>query len=303
MQLRGLLSASELEVIERSKTVRYGEDVSRIHRGYELATLILGFSGTGEELSKMIKDNNLSSVEGRRETSMRISAEANERLTDMAKECSVSKIAVVRGILEIRKRELAHNSASNRRFEKREAARCVKDYLKERMIPYEADIDTGILRLTMTLKAENCPGRILECCIWFFEDSMEVRVYYGEMGAGICRESGRIADLYRLLNFINARVWVRCSDGADGVFYAPDERYTPRFYLTEDDRFDITATTMIPYVLFDDQRLMTMDYITASIPELMDKLSPALFRMLTGLIDVQKAIMTIKKAINKEQIE
>lgn len=302
MQLRGLLSASELEVLEKSKTVRYGADASRIHRGYELGTLILEFADT-RALRDVITENNLSSMEGRRETSMRISVKANERLTDLAKACSVSKIAAVRGILELRRRRLARENTAEKRFDRREAVRCVKDYLQEHTIPYEADIDTGLLRITMTLKAANCPGRILESCIWFYEESMEVRTYYGEMGAAICKESGRIADLYRLLNFINARVWVRCSDGADGVFYAPDERYTPRFYLTEDDRFDITATTMIPYVLFDDQRLMTMDYITASIPELMDKLSPALFRMLTGLIDVQKAIMTIKKAINKEQIE
>lgn len=54
----------------------------------------------------------------------------------------------------------------------------------------------------------------LEGCIWFFDKAAEVRVYYNSIGADICKRSEYRGELYRLLNFINALVFMECPNGS-----------------------------------------------------------------------------------------
>lgn len=85
----------------------------------------------------------------------------------------------------------------------------VTSYLKLHNLYFEIDQMEGIPRLTMVLKNCNkCPDYITEGCIWFYENSMEVRVYYSKLGAEICQKSKYLPELYRLLNYINTRLWV-----------------------------------------------------------------------------------------------
>ena len=71
-------------------------------------------------------------------------------------------------------------------------------YLKQHNLYFETDLMEGIPRITMVFK--NCdrfPGYITEGCIWFYENSMEVRVYYSKLGAEICQKSKHLPELYK----------------------------------------------------------------------------------------------------------
>lgn len=158
------------------------------------------------------------------------------------------------------------------------------EYLKSHEIYWEMDHMEGIPRITMVFKnCDNCPNFITEGCIWFYEDSMEVRVYYSELGADICKTSQNRSELYRLLNFLNARLWPRVSDGMGGTLYQSQHLLSPRFYVTEDDRYDITAAMMVSYTHFEMYALEIEDFITAALPGLMNVLSPFVFLVLVSL--------------------
>lgn len=165
----------------------------------------------------------------------------------------------------------------------------LSNYLKAHNIEYESRIDIGCPEITMCLAAENAPSRCVESCIWFYEDGAEARAYYANPGPQICRESSNRVELLYLLNFINAGVFLACSDGADGAIYQPQMLYTPRIYLSEDLHYDIVMTTMIHYDFYELAPLETADYLTAYCPELLDKLSWPIFNLLSGQITLNLA--------------
>ena len=154
----------------------------------------------------------------------------------------------------------------------------VTSYLKLHNLYFETD------------QMEGSPDYITEGCIWLYENSMEVRVYYSELGAEICKKSKHLPELYRLMNYINARLWVGVSDGMDGVLYQSQYLISPRFYITEDEMQDITATMLIPYTHFEMDVLELEDFITAALPSLLNSLSVPVFLLLEGRITVEEAI-------------
>lgn len=174
-------------------------------------------------------------------------------------------------------------------------------YLKAHCIKFHEDVYENTKRITMAYKGySNCPNNIIEGCLYFYSDCMECRVYYTELGSDICKNSAHQADLYRLLNYINACVWPCTSDGFDGEDRTP-YLYTPRIYVTEDACYDITATSMIPYDFYEILPILTGDYITACIPELMNKLSPAIFGLLTGKMTIENAIAYVESAVLNQE--
>ena len=174
-------------------------------------------------------------------------------------------------------------------------------YLKSHFIKHCEDTFENTKRLTMPYTGyANCPGMALESCIYFHFDCMECRVYFSELASDICKNSTHQADLHRLLNYINATVWPRVSDGFEGEYRTP-YLHTPRIYITEDGYYDITATSMISYDFYEISPIITADYITACIPELMDKLSPAIFGVLGGKITTEDAIAYVNSAVLNEE--
>lgn len=172
-------------------------------------------------------------------------------------------------------------------------ARDFKDYLRSFNIPYKEDVDMGAKRFTFVFMCDNAPGGFVEGCIWFFDKAAEMRVYYNSIGADICKKSECRNELLRLLNFINARVFMGCFDGGNRMFDS-SILHTPRIYLTEDEGFDISITTMINYDFWKMARYETHDYITAYCPELLDRLAPYIYGMLKNNLSIMEAISGIK---------
>lgn len=172
----------------------------------------------------------------------------------------------------------------------------MKKYLKEHFIKHQEDTDDGVSRYTMLYEGcDCCPDKVLEACIWFYQDLMECRVYYNRNGQQWCRESKNRDDLLKLLNFINARLWVSMDDGEGGALYSPNYLYTSRFYVTED--FDIVMTTMIPYDFYEVAPLETEDYVTGACPDVLEMLSAHIFCVLLGEMSAEQAIMRVKTEI------
>ena len=171
----------------------------------------------------------------------------------------------------------------------------ILNYLKSHNIYFEADMDEDTQRITMVFKnCDRCPGRITEGSIYFYDECMEVRVYYSELGAQICSESKNVPDLYRLMNYLNALIWPRVMDGMNGMLYNPEHLVSPRFIVTEDGMNDITTIMAIPYSHFTMDALQIEDYITAALPNLLDSLSAPIFLLLADRIKVEEAINMVE---------
>ena len=194
--------------------------------------------------------------------------------------------------------ELTENYAKRKRDSER-VAYWLERYLRDFSIPYKKDIDLGAVRVKFVFMCENAPGGFTEGCIRLFDKAAEARVYYNQMGAEICNKSKCRQDLLRLLNYINARVFMELSDGGDR-WYDPQILYTPRMYLTEDEGYDISITTMINYRFWRMAEMETDDYIMAYQPELLDKLAPFIFGILKGELTVNDAINGIKCEVLNE---
>ena len=191
------------------------------------------------------------------------------------------------------------NQQSEVEMNRIEAIRYYEGYLKRNHIRYKKTIDSGVPLITMAFAVEKVPGGYVESCIWWFEDVAEARVYYNEAGMNICAESEYRDELIRVLNYINARVFMSCGGGHGS--YKPAMLYTPRIYMTEDGFYDITITTIINYDFMEVAPLETADYITIYCPEYLELLSPAVFGVLLRLMTDREAISFIKHNILKEE--
>ena len=175
-------------------------------------------------------------------------------------------------------------------------------YLQSYNISFETDYFEGTPRITMLFKnCEMCPGKISEGCIYFYDEEMEVRVFYSGLGSEMCKKSENLPDLYRLMNYLNARVWVRVLDGAEGTLYKSQYLFSPRFYVTEDGMSDITAMMIMPYTHFEMDKLESEDFITAALPNLMNSLSTPIFLLLAKKINIEEAISMIKSEVLGEK--
>lgn len=175
-----------------------------------------------------------------------------------------------------------------------------KNYLKAHNIYHTESIgiEDRVREITMVLDAKNAPDKYVEGCVWWNGEEAEVRTYYNAMGAEICSKSGHIDELLRLLNFINARVFLNCGEWSG--LYKPHMLYTPRIYLTEDGFSDIAITTICSLDFWELTPLETADYITIYCPELLDKLAPAIFGVLLGEVTGEESIAYVKKKILNE---
>lgn len=178
------------------------------------------------------------------------------------------------------------------------AMESISTYLKEHNIYFETDNVDGISRVSMVFQhCDRCPGRYIEGCIYFYDDCMEVKVFYSELGSQICRDSDKKPELYRLINYLQAKMWPCVSDGMNGLLYKSQYLICPRFYVTEDGLSDITAAMLIPYSHFMLDMLEIEDFITAAIPDLLDSLSIPLFSLITGKMSIGAAIHVIENEV------
>ncbi len=170
------------------------------------------------------------------------------------------------------------------------------NYLKTKNIPFVEDVDAGAMRYTMSYKNYDfAPEGIIESCIWWFKDVAEIRIYFSERAAEICKSyPENHANLYRLFNYINANVWTSGYDGWNNLLYKSSLLYTPRIYMTEDGCCDITMTMMLPYDFYEVAPLETEDFITAALPTLMNDLSYSIFLVVSGKYSVDQAIERLK---------
>lgn len=168
-------------------------------------------------------------------------------------------------------------------------------YLKERNIYFFEDFSEGTPRITMSFEEfQNSPSKRIEACVWFYGDStLEARVYYAEPSPQIVERSGHLPEIFRLLNYLNARVFVRNADGVENEFYKPSYLLQPRFYMTEDNCFDITAIVVMEGDYFWIAPLEIEDFITAGLPSLLEKLAPYIFGVILGNISVDVGIQYI----------
>lgn len=171
-------------------------------------------------------------------------------------------------------------------------------YLKANTISYNISLAEGLVRISMVFKnQELSPNMVIESCIWFYTNCLEVKTYYTLTGSEWCKNNKDCyPDLLRLINYINSTVWLSLSDGSGQNIYTPCCLYTPRLCMSEGDG-DIAITTVIPYDFFAVAPLETCDYITAFCPELLNKLSPAIFFLLLGKFSFEDSKNYIKSIL------
>ena len=107
--------------------------------------------------------------------------------------------------------------------------------------------------------------------------------------------------IIQIIELYKCRLWVSASDGLEGALYQSQYLISPRFYVTEDEMQDITATMLIPYTHFELDMLELEDFITAAIPSLLDGLSMPVFLLLEGRITTEEAIDIVRVDIIGER--
>lgn len=184
----------------------------------------------------------------------------------------------------------------------------IRYFLMSRFIDYIVDYDEdGHERFTMihTTTTRNSCSITTESCVYFYKNVMEWKTYYSddsETGTEFFKKSNHKADLMFLINFINSAVWVCPADGMNGELYQPTPLFSPRLYIDEYE--DLSMTTLIPYDFFEIAPLETLDFVSASVPNLMLDLLPTILGLLLGKYDLNTSINLIKKDIlNERKIE
>lgn len=85
------------------------------------------------------------------------------------------------------------------------------------------------------------------------------------------------------------------------TLYKTSNLYAPRIYMTEDGCYDITMTCIVPYDFYEVAPLETADFLTACIPGVLNELSPAIFLLLLGKINLNDAISLVKRVALQEE--
>lgn len=182
---------------------------------------------------------------------------------------------------------------------KAKARKLITNYLKQYNIPHhllndgkKPLIDINDLTIYVRFHVEEAPDHLAECSIWFYEDGLEVRGYYSENAASwVSEHKDHIPNVIQVINFVNARVFLG------------NLLYTPRLYLTADERPEFAITTIIPYRFFEVAKIETLEYITCYYPEFLGKVSFPLFLTLIGNITPEVAIHHITtEMLNEEDL-
>lgn len=164
----------------------------------------------------------------------------------------------------------------------KDAKKRLTECLKSLSIPFALGTTDDTADLVIIFKnCPNCPDSMLECSIYLYEDCMEVKTYYDKNAAGwVKQHKERHAEIYRILNYINANVWLGTP-------------FSNRIYMTEDGCYDITLSTIIEYDFYETSPIKAEEYITAFCPDLLNQLSPVIFMLLLGKYDIQQAISMV----------
>lgn len=169
----------------------------------------------------------------------------------------------------------------------------------DHIVSYEEDGNKKITKkITMVLYAPSAPDSVIESSVIFYRNVIEFKVYYSATGKEFFKKSNHKSDLMFLINFINSAVWVCPADGMNGEMYEPIPLFAPRIYV---DESDIIMKALVPYNYFEIDPLEALNFVFASIPNLLNDLSPAIYGTLFGKIPLDQAIRFIKKNILNER--
>ena len=160
-----------------------------------------------------------------------------------------------------------------------------KEYLVDHEIGFVDNIENAVFVIR---GLEKCPDKAVEGQLFYHNSCMEFRLYYTASGASFCRNSGNRDELMSLLNLINAQAFP-CVQNEYGEMFYP---CSPKIYMTED--FDITFTAVMPYEFYAAAPDRVMEFITVSLPKLMNELSPAIYLLLLGKITPDQAQRLVK---------
>ncbi|OJG23753.1 hypothetical protein RR47_GL000468 [Enterococcus columbae DSM 7374 = ATCC 51263] len=173
----------------------------------------------------------------------------------------------------------------------------IQKYLQERQIVFFDYLNHENRCLVVNLQGfENCPANRLEASFCFYSKCVEVRVYYTQFASNwLKNKKDDLSRIYRLLNYLNATIWLPINDGRQESIYPKSYFYTPRFILTEDETYDLCCEALIDYDVFEMAPLATLDYFTAVIPEYLNEVSIPIFFTLLDKITVDEAIQMIEQ--------
>ena len=178
-----------------------------------------------------------------------------------------------------------------------EIRRRVVEHLKTHHIQYMDDFNSpcGHERLLLNfVNRDNAPGETIEATFILHNEWIESQAYYNQVGSILCKRSDHIPELYRVLNYINARVLLTYGDTSGNGLYSPTILYTPRINLSEGQSFNIQITTIVNNDFFTLTPVETLDYLTEFQPEFLNILAPPIFGLLDGILTPEMAIRQIK---------
>ena len=171
---------------------------------------------------------------------------------------------------------------------KAQARSYISSYLKHNFIAYD-DMSVDDCYVMQFKGCKYSPDSILECSVYFRDTRIDALVYYSKSASINISQQQDLSKLFRLINFINAKLCPCPYDGMGGELYESNYMFNPVLYLTEDGRNDLTFYLNIDYDFFEVAPLEACDFITAAMPDLLDELAVPIFGALLGFIQIENA--------------
>ena len=162
----------------------------------------------------------------------------------------------------------------------------IKEVLDRKQIPYSI-IDKGNLpSFRVILSAPLAPREYVKAFIDFWDSDIMIRFCYNEAATEQYKNSAHKSDLLRFLNYVNQDLIE--SHGEENYFEVMRLRYAPRVYLDEFNSDQITFSIRVQYN--SQEYRLAKEYLNDKCVELMNGLSPYIFGILSGEVDVDEAI-------------
>ena len=162
----------------------------------------------------------------------------------------------------------------------------IKGSLEYKHIPYSIIYKGNMLTFRVIIPAPLAPRGHIKAYVHFWDRDAMIRFCYNDAGTELCKKSTYKSELLRFLNYVNQDLIE--SHWEDKYLETVRLRYAPRVYVDEFNSDQITFSIRIRYGSQD--YYFAEEYISNNCVELMNGLSPYIFGILSGEVDVDEAI-------------
>ena len=183
---------------------------------------------------------------------------------------------------EYKRTEVARRNADELDFE-----------MKMQKIAFRLETQRGIMTQEIFFAAEHVPGDILRSRIQYYELAAELKLFIPSVCLKKYVGIEQKDELLKFLNEVNARIL----PGYQADTVVTNDTKSPFSWRIYYAQKTVCLVTMIPYILWGEQRSRTHDTILKDGPKFMDQLTPYIIDILSGNKMTDEAIPEMEQTL------